>query len=434
MAAVPKTQLGLDPVAIRELAISFERRATELDLQLALIEGRLANCSWSGSDAVEFRCRWAQSHRRSISQATAELGRQAKAMLVQAAEQENTSAAISQPLTPAPVVGLVDLIKIGAAEDRAYLLGMLGRAARGEPIPLAALAAAKILATRSMENLTSMLGFDSADARPAGRGIPVVGTALPVLADSSETPAVTPASVSDLLKMTSATYALIGRPGTIDGGLRITTVIGQDERRRYIVSIPGTTQWSPSGAASAFTFTGNLVTLSGQRSVLSQAVIDAVTANVPPGAELMLVGHSQGGMTALNIASDRTALTDYRLSNVITYGSPVDNDRPRPGVAVLAFEQPHDIVPKLDLEGLTTKGFRNPLPANVRKIRLPELEGVSPLDVLANHDPSRYAAAVESIENSPGSAELFGITAFSGYLSGDPAKTSAIDVPLSRTE
>ncbi|WP_344672009.1 hypothetical protein, partial [Catenulispora yoronensis] len=75
-------------------------------------------------------------------------------------------------------------------------------------------------------------------------------------------------------------------------------------------------------------------------------------AGVPPGSEVMLVGHSLGGITALNIAADPHTAATYRITHVVAIGSPIDNKRAAdPTTAVLSLANEFDVFPSLDGRG-----------------------------------------------------------------------------------
>ncbi|MFG2709902.1 hypothetical protein ACGFX2_04980 [Streptomyces goshikiensis] len=75
-------------------------------------------------------------------------------------------------------------------------------------------------------------------------------------------------------------------------------------------------------------------------------------AGVPTGSELMIVGHSLGGITAMNLATDVEVASAYRLTHVITVGSPIDNKRPADHTTqVISLVNKHDVIPGLDGRG-----------------------------------------------------------------------------------
>ncbi|MER7760332.1 hypothetical protein [Streptomyces sp. NPDC097619] len=75
-------------------------------------------------------------------------------------------------------------------------------------------------------------------------------------------------------------------------------------------------------------------------------------AGVPAGSELMIVGHSLGGMTAMNLASDPEVAAEYRITHVIAVGSPIDSKRPADHTTrVISLVNEHDVIPALDGRG-----------------------------------------------------------------------------------
>ncbi|WP_285726966.1 hypothetical protein [Psychromicrobium xiongbiense] len=325
------------------------------------------------------------------------------------------------------------------AGDAGNLARLYGMIAVGLPVPSGELEAAKLLALTSglgLAGVTASLGH--LDLKLGARGTAVVGDAVPVAVNDQirpdgtvGTPGLqTPSSMADLVAMTTSEYRATGSPELPQGGIRITTVQGEDGVNRYVVSIPGTQNWSPTAEGSVFDLSSNLATAAGQRSTMTQGVIDAIKANVPAGSEILLAGHSQGGMSAMNIASDPTALPGYRLTNVVTYGSPVDNDHPAPGVQVVAFQHPRDVVPLVDLNGVTYNAPPAVTPSNVQLVDLPNPQSVGYLDVPGQHNGSNYNQSVRQVENQ---GQLAGLDpSFQKFLQGDPSRTQAVDVPISK--
>ncbi|GGT02824.1 MULTISPECIES: lipase family protein [Streptomyces] len=75
-------------------------------------------------------------------------------------------------------------------------------------------------------------------------------------------------------------------------------------------------------------------------------------AGVPAGSELMMVGHSLGGLTAMNLATDLDVASEYRITHVVTLGSPIDNKRPADHTTrVVSLVNKHDVIPTLDGRG-----------------------------------------------------------------------------------
>ncbi|MBW5483178.1 lipase family protein [Streptomyces bambusae] len=75
-------------------------------------------------------------------------------------------------------------------------------------------------------------------------------------------------------------------------------------------------------------------------------------AGVPAGSDLMIVGHSLGGLTAMNLAADEELAATFRITHVITLGSPIDNKRPADHTTrVISLVNKHDVIATLDGRG-----------------------------------------------------------------------------------
>lgn len=144
--------------------------------------------------------------------------------------------------------------------------------------------------------------------------------------------------------------------GAID--VRILTM--PDGTRRAIVDITGTKSWTPLPTADITSLTTNGRALVGVRTAYEQGVLAAMhRAGVRPTDKVMLVGHSEGGMVAVNAARDATASGRFDITHVVTAGAPVGltvGSVPA-RVQVLALENTKDVVPHLD--GRANPGRRN---------------------------------------------------------------------------
>jgi pimeloyl-ACP methyl ester carboxylesterase len=150
-----------------------------------------------------------------------------------------------------------------------------------------------------------------------------------------------------------------GAPGAID--VRILTGHG---RRRVIVDITGTKTASPLPGEDVTGLITDGKTLIGERSTYENGVLAALRrAGVTRHDDVMLVGHSEGGMVAVTTARDATSSGEFRITHVITAGAPIGMTAaqvPR-GVKVLALENARDVVPHLD-------GVANPDRTNVTTV------------------------------------------------------------------
>ncbi|MFD8980552.1 hypothetical protein [Streptomyces sp. NPDC059564] len=125
-----------------------------------------------------------------------------------------------------------------------------------------------------------------------------------------------------------------------------------DGQVRYVLLLPGTSFLLPSnntpqdlvGAFNGFVRSDTTYTRAA-RQLLRRA-------GVPDGSELMFVGHSLGGLTAMNLAMDVELASTYRITHVITFGSPIDTKRPADHTTrVISLVNKHDVISTLDGRG-----------------------------------------------------------------------------------
>ena len=140
------------------------------------------------------------------------------------------------------------------------------------------------------------------------------------------------------------------RQGDID--VRTITRTGPDGRlrRAYVVDLPGTKDWQPTPLAHrrwVNDLAGSLQVLAGRPDARTAGVARALAlAGAGPEDPVLLVGHSQGGLVALQAA--RTLSGRFRVTHVLTAGAPIGRLPVPPGVQVLALENRWDVVPRLD--------------------------------------------------------------------------------------
>ncbi|HVU74947.1 MAG TPA: hypothetical protein VHE83_18430 [Mycobacteriales bacterium] len=130
-----------------------------------------------------------------------------------------------------------------------------------------------------------------------------------------------------------------------DGTIGVTDVGGA-----WVVSLPGIHTFGD--AKDPMDLYGAARGLLGGTSAYPKAVAKALDlACVPLGASVMLVGHSQGGITAMDLASDKSFNgRRVHVTHVVTAGSPVSGLHPATAsTQVLELDNDHDLVPQLDL-------------------------------------------------------------------------------------
>jgi pimeloyl-ACP methyl ester carboxylesterase len=236
--------------------------------------------------------------------------------------------------------------------------------------------------------------------------------------------------------------------------IRVQEVTDAQGNSQYIVYVPGS--YGDAGNLTNPHDTGgnpmdwnqNPGALLGDETDSSQAVERAMeAAGVPKGSDVIIAGHSQGGIVAAGLAQDpdfNGGDDGYNVTNVVTYGSPVENKHMPDGTESINFAnrgsggvgtgdpyRPGDPIPHLD------EPFKHPDSplATSDSHREVGLEAPNKLDddAFVNHGIEKY---VESMKNPPPSSseairdfEKDGPmdSALSGGSSSD-----TVDVPVSR--
>lgn len=128
---------------------------------------------------------------------------------------------------------------------------------------------------------------------------------------------------------------------------------GQDggQRASYVIALPGTSSWDPADLRRdphrVRSMRPNLEGAAGHPSAEARLLPEVLrAAGVPDGAEVVLVGHSQGGMTAMTAAA-LPAMRRYRM-HVVTAGSPVGRAPAVPSVKYLHLANRGDVVPEAE--------------------------------------------------------------------------------------
>jgi hypothetical protein len=128
-----------------------------------------------------------------------------------------------------------------------------------------------------------------------------------------------------------------------------------DGKKLAIVYIPGTQSMEFGGGTNPLDMTSNIQAMAGSKVAASErAVIEAIkNAGITEADEVILVGHSQGGMVAGNLAA---APLGFSAIGLITFGAPVAQLSIK-NIPVMAIEHKNDFIPNLS-------GRANPLQRN----------------------------------------------------------------------
>lgn len=200
---------------------------------------------------------------------------------------------------------------------------------------------------RMLEALTAlagMAGLDTLVTRMAAildwRGQPVVkATGI----DTSAAGTAPPRSATDLLEGVER----LGASGDSDVGVQFLEY--DDGRpRQVIVSLPGTSQWTP-GTDIPTDVTAGLLAVKGLPTSYSNGVIEMLElAGVTAADHILLVGHSLGGMVAAHLAQQLSGSGRFTVTTVVTAGSPIARIDIPDDVRALALENKDDPVPHVD--------------------------------------------------------------------------------------
>lgn len=147
--------------------------------------------------------------------------------------------------------------------------------------------------------------------------------------------------------------ALTGRLNNEDGRVRIERY-ETSKGKIAVIYLPGTAEWNPIGSHKTFDIRSDIELVSGSASSDSVAAVrQAITAaELSPTEKVILVGYSQGGMVAAELAK-----TDIEVSGIVTLGSPIAGTEIPKTIPVISLEHTNDVVPAIS-------GKTNPISEN----------------------------------------------------------------------
>lgn len=236
-------------------------------------------------------------------------------------------------------------------------------------------------------------------------------------------------SVSGLLAGSQEAY------GYPPGSIAVDRLDRPDGTRAWIVHLPGTEDWSKVDSANPFDFEGDLEgmtagqqTLFKQQQIVVQELMRQALADAGalPTDDVLITGHSGGGIHAAAAAANPAFLADFNVKMIIIAGAPARNLPVAPNVLVLDLQNDDDLVAAADY---------GPPPNSVNRVTVTShrpgaAEGKGTGDVIKDaHDLGNYIDDATALEqsNDPGikavrdSVGLFLGTAAAG---GGPATVS----------
>jgi hypothetical protein len=137
--------------------------------------------------------------------------------------------------------------------------------------------------------------------------------------------------------------------GGREGEIAVVKVEHEDKKVAWVVLIPGTQEGNPPGGSNPLDEGGIIDALGYDSAYLAPAIQKALRdAGAVAGQQVVAVGHSQGGVHAMNLAANKAFLAEFDLKYVFTAGSPVGGIKPEPGISSLHLEHSQDWVPGTD--------------------------------------------------------------------------------------
>jgi hypothetical protein len=208
--------------------------------------------------------------------------------------------------------------------------------------------------------------------------------------------------------------------GAVD--VRIVTTANPDGStgRSAIVNITGTTTWNPKPVNPTVSNIGtNLRGVANLPTSYEAGVILALQdAGVHPDEPILVVGHSQGGIVAAQLAADLAESRDFRVTHVVTAGAPIGLIDLPTSVQVMSFENAGDLVPDLD-------GTENPTRPNQITVKI-DRGGTGPGQ---RHDlQSGYLSGAADADASDDPSIRDWLAGAGAFLDGDAVTTSVYQV------
>ncbi|WP_458457699.1 lipase family protein [Pseudobutyrivibrio sp.] len=137
------------------------------------------------------------------------------------------------------------------------------------------------------------------------------------------------AQMATLTKVGYADYQTAGPISITEGRMTYNTYWGSEDKEVYVVALSGTetivdnqTTTVKEDLLSGFELSNEYATN------VKNAIID----RIPAGSNIILAGHSLGGMVAQQVAADKYVKDNYEVLNTVTFGSPLIKGFTREGM------------------------------------------------------------------------------------------------------
>lgn len=152
---------------------------------------------------------------------------------------------------------------------------------------------------------------------------------------------------AELSRLTMLGYYGFQQDGPISitkGTLNYNNWLGQ-KKDVYLVCLSGTDMDAKNQTTGWFT---DLLSGFEFDNKYVRNVKKVISENIPAGSNIIVTGHSLGGMVAQQVVSDSTLKSNYNFLNTVTFGSPLINGFKREGT-VQRLGDKSDVVPFLSV-------------------------------------------------------------------------------------
>ncbi|MGO1317297.1 MAG: alpha/beta hydrolase [Cellulomonadaceae bacterium] len=240
--------------------------------------------------------------------------------------------------------------------------------------------------------------------------------------------------VSNPIDALAQVELLYDRHGMQKGTVAVQRNRLADGETTWVVMVPGTQGGfvEPHG----FDWLSNVRLAAGLGAPSVEAVEAAmVAAGVRPGERVAIVGHSQGGLVAVEAASRAAESGRFSVQNVLTAGSPTGSSRTVPGVEYLHVETVHELVSSADGGRNPDDPHRTTVTYDLTQAAAPEVRRLAN-DSADAHSVAAHVAALRAAKDHPSAdAALRRIgTYFDARIPGAPPAATQAEVRYFQSE
>ncbi|MBQ6461897.1 MAG: hypothetical protein IJJ59_01060 [Pseudobutyrivibrio sp.] len=137
------------------------------------------------------------------------------------------------------------------------------------------------------------------------------------------------AQMATLTKVGYADYQSAGPISITEGRMTYNTYWGAEDKEVYVVALSGTETIVENQTTTVKEDLQSGFELSNEYVLnVKNAIID----RIPAGSNIILAGHSLGGMVAQQVAADKYIKDNYEVLNTVTFGSPLIKGFSREGM------------------------------------------------------------------------------------------------------